>query len=442
MHFNFKFLLSPWTILVAVIIGISIGSYSRPMAAFLAPFGKMYLTFLQMCVIPILVSAVSSSIGKLIRAQGMSHILMKMSIIFAFSLTIMSAIGIAVGLIGQPGSNLDDKTRASLGDLVNMSEFAPDLELSLSHPQEVTQSAPSVMTFLTNMIPKNVFEALAVGDTLSLIFFAIIFGIAIGFVPDRRTDGHHDVNLIHFMELIYKSFQWLIQKAMYLLPLGLMCLLAGQVSKIGFDIFFAMIKFIIIFYIAGFTILIINVLVIWKYSKLSFKKAIQAQIDPIIVAVGTLSSLASIPSAISVLTQKLRLNSNTTNLCLPLGIVICRYGNVVYFAIATIFIAQLYETSLDINSLIIILIGSVFAGVATAGATGIVTLQTMYIVLAPLGLPLEAALVLFIAIDPIIDPMRTLLIVHSNMATTAVIAANTKEQTLGYENKITQNADS
>ncbi len=419
MRFNFQFLLSPWTILIAVIIGISIGSYSQPMAAFLAPFGKMYLTFLQMCVIPILISAVSSSIGKLIRAQGMSDILMKMSIIFLFSLTIVSAIGIVAGLIGQPGTNLDSKTRASLGEVVKTSEFAPDLELSLSHPQEATESAPSVMTFLTNMIPKNVFEALAMGDTLSLIFFSIIFGIAIGFVPERN----HDVNLIHFMELIYKSFQWFIQKAMYLLPLCLMCLLAGQVSKVGIDIFFAMIKFIIIFYIAGFTILATNVLVIWKYSKLSFKKAIQAQIDPIIVAVGTLSSLASIPSAISALTQKLRLNSNTTNLCLPLGIVICRYGNVVYFAVATIFIAQLYETSLEINSLLIILIGSVFAGIATAGATGIVTLQTMYIVLAPLGLPLEAALVLFIAIDPIIDPMRTLLIVHSNMATTAVIAS-------------------
>lgn len=436
MRFNFHFLLSPWTILVSVVIGVIIGYNNQPVAAFIAPFGKMYLTFLQMCVIPILISAVSSSIGKLIRASGMNHILTKMLGIVLISLTLVSAIGVAAGLIGQPGTNLDDKTRASLGEVVKSSEFAPDLELSLSHTQETKETTPSVMSFFINMIPKNVFEALARGETLSLIFFSIIFGIAIGFVREKSEA----LNMIQFMELIYESFQWLIQKAMYLLPLCLMCLLADQVSKVGLQMLFAMIKFIVIFYVAGFTILLINLLIIWKYSKLSFKKSIQAQIDPIIVAIGTLSSLASIPAAISSLTQKLHLNSNTTNLCLPLGVVICRYGNVVYFAIATIFIAQLYDTSLEINGLIVVLIGSILAGVATAGATGIVTLQTMYIVLAPLGLPLEAALVLFIAIDPIIDPMRTLLIIHSNMATTTVIASAEKS-TFTHHHKATISPD-
>lgn len=418
MHLNFRFLLNPWTILISVAIGSFIGTSYKEIAQVIAPFGNMYLTFLQMCVIPILVSALSSSIGKLIRAQGMSDTLAKMVFIFVTCLVLTSAIGMFVSLVGQPGTNLDDKTRANLGEVVKSSEFAPDLVLSLSHPQETKKETPNVVDFFLHMIPKNVFEALAKGDTLSLIFFSIIFGIAIGFIPAGATE----VNLIHLMELVYKSFQWLIQKFMYLLPLGLMCLLADQISKVGLYVFFAMIKFIIIFYLAGLLIICINFLIIWRNSGLSFKESVHAQIDPIIVAVGTLSSLASIPAAIDSLNSKLRFNADTINLCLPLGIVICRYGNILYFAIATIFIAQLYDTPLTLGSLSIILIGSVLAGVSTAGATGIITLQTMHIVLAPLGLPLEAALVLFIAIDPIIDPLRTLLIVHCNMATATFIA--------------------
>jgi len=86
------------------------------------------------------------------------------------------------------------------------------------------------------------------------------------------------------------------------------------------------------------------------------------------------------------------------------------------------FVMQLYQKPLDISILVIILIGSVFAGMATSGVTGILTLTMLGLVLDPLKLPLDAVLVLFVAIDPIINPFRTLSIVQTGMATTAMIA--------------------
>jgi hypothetical protein len=106
----------------------------------------------------------------------------------------------------------------------------------------------------------------------------------------------------------------------------------------------------------------------------------------------------------------------------PLGVTICRYGSVIYFSLATMFVAQLYDTPLDAQAYAIILIGSIFAGMATSGASGVLTLAMMLLVLEPLGLPFEAVLVLFIAIDPIIDPLRTLLIVYVACATSALIS--------------------
>lgn len=83
---------------------------------------------------------------------------------------------------------------------------------------------------------------------------------------------------------------------------------------------------------------------------------------------------------------------------------------------------QLYDKPLSLGSVIIVIAGSIFAGMATAGVTGILTLTMLGIVLEPLQLPLEAVLVLFVAIDPIMDPFRTLSIVHTGIAATAVIA--------------------
>jgi len=141
------------------------------------------------------------------------------------------------------------------------------------------------------------------------------------------------------------------------------------------------------------------------------------------VALGTRSSLASLPSTIHSLVDKLGFDHTEVNLYTPLGVTICRYGNVIYFALAAFFIAQLYETSLGMAEILTVLVASILAGMATAGATGVLTLSMMTIVLEPLGLPWSAAIVLFIAIDPIVDPLRTLLIVHTNMAATSVIGS-------------------
>lgn len=420
----FNVMLNSKTILISAMIGILIGAYAKEVAIYLAPVGRMYLAFLQMCVIPVLISAITSSLANLIRSQGITKSFSKMVLIFTLGLFIVSALGIGAGLIGRPGGDLDPQTRAKLGDIVKVSEFAPDLEVSLSGAIEEA-SGPKFQDFLLNLIPRNIFESLAKAQTLGLIFFSIILGIAIGFTPPETSAA-----LFHLMESTYQTFQWLIRKAMYILPLGLACLLADQISQLGLGVLIAMTKLILVFYAIGITTLILNTFIIAHNSKRGFVASVRALLDPIIVAIGTLSSLATIPAAITALRDKLRFSGDAVNLYLPLGVVLCRYGNVLYFAVATIFIAQLYDSPINSVGLIIILLGAVLAGMATSGSTGVLTLSMLSIILTPLGLPLEAALVLFIAIDPIIDPLRTLLIVHCNITATTAVAPLE-----GHENK-------
>ena len=168
--------------------------------------------------------------------------------------------------------------------------------------------------------------------------------------------------------------------------------------------------------------LIINTVIIWKRSGSSFSYVLSALKEPIILAFGTRNGFATLPSALDALHEKLNFDQTSTNLLVPLGLTICRYGNVLYFAVAIMFIAQLYNASLGLSGMTMALIGTVLAGMATSGATGIVILSMLAIVLEPLKLPLEAVLILFIAIDPIVEPMRTVITVHSSCSAASLIS--------------------
>jgi len=275
-----------------------------------------------------------------------------------------------------------------------------------------------VAAFFRGLIPANIFQALSAGSTLAVVFFAIIFGIAVGFLRDRQA-----AVLIEFLEAVFEAFQKLINWSLYLLPFGLVCLLAGQVATLGPRIFMAMSKFIVIYGIGCAAIFVVVTIVIWARSGISNPfRVVSGLFEPVMLAFATRNSMATLPSAISCLDSRLGFERAAVNLTLPLGMTVGRFGNIFYFGLASFFVIQIYGMTLTPEQYPLVLLGVIFAGTATAGASGIVTLSVINIVLNPLRLPVEAALVIFMAIDPIIDPLRTFLIVYVNMAAAALIA--------------------
>ncbi|OQX29859.1 MAG: hypothetical protein B0D92_01425 [Spirochaeta sp. LUC14_002_19_P3] len=432
-----SFLKKPTTILsaiaLAIIIGIlgSKGSLGVEVAErsiydwihvgimALKPVGDMYLNLLKMTVYPILITAITSSIAGLVKSPEIGKYLSRMLVSFVIMLLFTAALSTVIGIIGKPGSSLSSEARATLNESIEQSSYAVDIEVSLSEGDMVEMDKMNLMSFIVNVIPDNIFKSLIDGIALQLVLFSILFGIAIGAVRGERSEF-----LITVTEGLFKAFQNIISWLMYLLPFGLIFLLAGQIasSKEFFKVLVAMIRFIVLFHIAGLITLIINVVIMWSRSKENLFTVLKEQVDPIMIALATRSSFATLPSAIKALNQKLGFSENITKLYVPLGITIGRFGSIIYFAISALFVTQLYDIPMTIGSILIVFIGSIFAGMATAGATGLATLGLMSIVLDPLGLPLEAVLILFMIIDTIIDPMRTLLIVHTNMAVNAMVA--------------------
>ncbi|MDR1626837.1 MAG: dicarboxylate/amino acid:cation symporter [Spirochaetia bacterium] len=425
----------PLVILASVAVGSLIGLCNAPISAFLgmgnfaktiAVPGQIYLFYLQMTVIPIIITAIASSLARLMRSRSGEGYIRRIVVVFVSGIVITAAAAMLVGALGQPGAGLDKSTRGVLTSLISSGPQTGALEVTLSGAMlPAAAREEGLAVFFTSMVPANIFSALSLGSTMAVVFFSITFGVAIGFLKNESA-----AFLINFLSALFEAFQKLVGASLYLLPFGLVCLMAGQIAEVGIQVFTAMSKFIVLYCIGTGVLFVLCTMVIWQRSGIRNPlKVLSFVFEPAMLALATRNSMAVLPSAITCLERDMGFDKNQINLTLPLGMTLGRFGNIFYFGIAVFFVAQIYETDLGLMSYVVIFIGIILAGTATAGASGIVTISVISIALVPLRLPVEAVLVILMAIDPIIDPFRTLLLVYANVAATAVVADRRQNKT-------------
>lgn len=410
-----SWLLSPWTIGTGMISGVLIGWQYRELAFRLAPLGEAYLSLLQMCIIPIMITAVLSSLGRLLISGEAAVYMGRLLIVFILGLFIASGVGLSVGMVAKPGTSLSKKAQVTLGKKISETETT-SFDLSKS-------TNPDLLSFVKEIVPNNVIGAISQGKNLPILFFFILLGIALGLVrsPAGKT-------ALDFIGVFYDALLRIITWVMFGLPFGLCCLLAYQVAQIGLDIIFALLKLVIFCYLCAFILIGIYGIAMWLKIGGSFFRSFIALKETFVVALGTSSSFATIPSALHSLRHELHLDEQATRLVVPLGVSLNPHGTAMYFAISAVFIAQLYNTSLSAPALIIILVGSILAGIAATGAPGAGALAMIALILEPLGLPVATAVVFLTAVDPILDPIITLTTVHANCTAAAMVAKDQHKQ--------------
>lgn len=415
-HLSYKMLKSPWFVMVGLLAGIFLGVMNPVLSLRLSPFGDLYLKFLTMCVIPIMISAVISSFGRLLASKETSAYLKRIGVVFCCGFFLAAAIGLMAALIGNPGEGLSPETRAVIGKVLMNAERAA----KTASPDAITASN-GFRGFMEMLIPANIFGALSAGKNLQILFFSLVFGFAVGLIPSSSRDHFLDLT-----EVVFKAFEKVISMAMYLLPVGLLCMIAGQVAGAGIDILMAMSRFVVIVHAAILLLIVIAGIIIAVSSRKSFIRAFSDLKEPIIIAFGTRNSYAAMPSVLESMNTKFHLHSDIANLVVPLSVVLCRYSMIMIFTIGSVFMAQLYGTPLDTPKLAAIFGSSILASLAGAGAPGIISLSMISIVLMPIGLPAEAAIILMLAVNFIIDPALTILNVYLTCAATVVIGKNSR----------------
>ena len=411
----YAFVLNPWVIIGSLAAGFAMGTVAPEEAIKLGFLGDIYVDLLKMITLPFMVSAVIFSLQRLFREGGTGKLLGRVAtVFFAFSVAV-AVVGAVTLLIMRPGENLSSATMQTFGQIVGNDLNSSDTAMSL----QGTDAAKKTVTFtevLVSLVPTNIFSALANGDTLKALVFAMLFGLAVGHVPSRISEG-----LTHSLETIYHSCQTLMRWLSYPLPLVLFCMSAAQLGKTGIGPLQAMIQFVVAFFIASTIVLVIAAVIIWRRSNNSFGQTLNALRGPFALALATRSSATCMPVMIESLADRLGFARSRVELLVPLSVSLLRVGPVVYYVCATLFIAQLYGRALTPMDVALVMSASVLAGFASAGMTGLVTVSLVGMTCTYLGLPFEAAFILFLAVDPICDMLRTLVLVIGNTAAVSLI---------------------
>jgi Na+/H+-dicarboxylate symporter len=396
-----NFLRTNFSILVGILAGVVIGLYFEPLAMVLAPFGEMYVSSLGMCIIPIVITMLMVGVARLVRSQAIRRQLKRLLFFYAMGILLPSGVGVVAALMTQPGVNLNLEAMSPLGSLVSASGMP-------------TGESAGLINFLVGIVPSNIFESLSRGDIVSIVFFSVLLGVALGLVKTERAD-----DTLQSIEVILESFTLIFKWVLSLLPIGLCCVFAGRVAVISWELYFSIIKFILYFYLIAILLAFFYNSIIWWRVGGAFWRPIRALKEPLILAFTVDSSFVALASCQEALVKHLNVDKRISSLILPFGLIANRQGKIFLFAFVSIYLAQIYNVQLSISDFGVIIIASSLVGMAAMGG-GVVLAASLAVVLHTINIPNVLAPAILIASQPIIDRVQSTLTVLANCALTTL----------------------
>lgn len=405
----------PITVLFCVILGGFLGFWAPDFSLNLGLVGLVYVDLLKMIVMPFMVSAIVFSLQNIFHVGGASQILGRVFVVFVVLAAIVATVSAALFLIADPGDHLSDSVRSSLGAIVGANSESINFDMYLWKADEPLKET-TISDLILSLIPNNIFAALASDDTIKALVFSLLFGFAVGQIPSRVSGGLNQI-----LETIYKSCQTLTQWMNFPLPFVLVCLSASQIAKTGFEPLQAMSGFVVTFLGISFVFLFMAVWVIQIRASVSIKEVLHAMRAPFALGVATNNSATCMAAMIESLSETLGFSKARVELLVPLSVSLLKVGAVAYFVCATMFVADLYGRGMVMLDVGLVVLISFFAGFASSGMAGIVSISLVGTICKYLNLPFEAAFILFVAVDPICAMARTAVTVITGCAAVALI---------------------
>jgi len=297
---------------------------------------------------------------------------------------------------------------------------APGGTLFLMVGRPLAAQPKELAEILIGVVPKNVFEALSTDDVLSLIFFALVLGLALALSgePARPVREFMD-GAFH---VVMKVTDWIMWTA----PLGVAALLAETVVEMGPDVLGRLAVYMATV-LAGlaFHALVTLPLLLWllaRTSPLAYAKALSRAL---LTAFSTSSSSATLPVTLEDIQRNAGVSNRVASFVLPLGATVNMDGTALYEAVAALFIAQIYQIELSFAEQLVIFVTATLAAIGAAGVPS-AGLVTMVLVLRAVGLP-EDGIGLIVAVDRVLDMCRTTVNVWGDAVGARIIAGSEGE---------------
>lgn len=304
--------------------------------------------------------------------------------------------------------------------LTTASVFAPGEGFNLTTDLNfVGKEVPSIPEMIAGMFPTNPIAAMASGDMLQVIIFALFLGTAITLTPA------HNQQVVGFFTELNSIMLNLVSLVMRLAPIGIFCLLAKTFTELGFDVLLALLKY---FLVMAFTLLahalITYSLLLRTFTGMGPVYFFSRLKEVLLFAFSTSSSSATLPVTLRVVENKLGVDNKIASFTLPLGATINMDGTVIMQGVATVFIAQVYQVDLAMSDYIAVVATATLASIGTAGIPS-VGLAMLSMVLVQVGLPVEG-IALIIGVDRLLDMIRTAVNVTGDAAITCIVAHSEK----------------
>lgn len=357
------------------------------------PVGQVFLRLLFMTVVPIVFTSITLGVAGIGDVKTLGRLGGRTMGYFAMSTLIAATIGLTLVNTIRPGGGLPEETRDEL-----MAQFSSGAEgLSQNGPTDF-----GIGTFV-NIVPRNPVEAAANSDMLALIFFSLIFGVALILIPKAKAQPVVDV-----LEGIGDAVIKIIDMAMGLAPYGVFGLIFVITSQFGWGILVQLAMYVFVVMLGLFLHAAVGisglVKVFGRMNPVRFWKAVTA---PIVTGFSTSSSMATLPTSISTAEKELDVQPKIAGFVLPLGATMNMNGTSLFEGVTVLFLAQVFGVDLGIGEQIIVVVLAVLTAIGAAGVPG-GSLPLMMLVMATVGVPPEG-IAIILGVDRILDMSRTTL---------------------------------
>ncbi|MCZ6775213.1 MAG: dicarboxylate/amino acid:cation symporter [Ignavibacteria bacterium] len=380
------------------------------------PIGDVFIRLLMFVAIPLVIATLIVGAASLGNLKKIGRIGARTLSIYLFTTVVAITIGLVLVNFIQPGTRVGAEAREKL-----MVAYEGNIQERIGKEASV-----DLVNMLVNIVSTNPISAMANGEMLQIVFFALMVGVSLTLISKEKAD-----RVIGFFEGISDLMIQMVHLIMKIAPYGVFALIAATVGEFGFDILQTL---------AWYAATVVFGLLLHTFGTLAILVRLFSRMNPIrffrgirqvmLIGFSSSSSAATLPVNLDSCEKNLGVPKQITSFVLPLGATINMDGTSMYQAIAAVFIAQVYGLDLNLAEQLTIILTAVLASIGTAPVPGVGIIM-LIIVLRSVHIP-EEGIALILGIDRILDMCRTAVNVSGDAAISTIVAR--QEGVLGAEN--------
>ena len=374
------------------------------------PFGTIFINSLKLIAIPLILASLIKGISDLKDISKLSSMGGLTITTYLTTTVIAVSIGLLVVNGFKPGNTISDETRTEL-----VQAYSNDADQKREIAQEKKESGP--LQPLVDLVPSNFLGAASDNkNMLQVIFFSILFGIAMILIPETKSKP-----VKSFFDSLNDVILKIIDLIMLCAPYGVFALLASLIVEApNIDLLKSLLLYSVTLLAGLFIVIIVYLMIVKFFLRRNLKEFIDGILPAQLVAFSTSSSAATLPVTMDRVHNHLGVKKEVSSFVLPIGATINMDGTAVYQAVAAVFIAQAFGLELSLVDQLGIISTATLASIGAAAVPSAGTI-VLVIVLAQAGIP-EAGLALIFAVDRPLDMFRTVVNVTGDAMVSLIVS--------------------